>query len=175
VAPWGAAMARDVTHPDGLVTSIFGDGSYLMLNSEIFSAAFSGHPYVAVLCDNDGFAVIHRLQTNQGADGFNNMLTDSRGPGADGSVRVDFAGHAAALGAHLEDVAFGASPSAFKAAYLRAREAARVQRRPAVVTCKVASASWTEAGAWWETGVPETLSGRASYDEAKRRQVRWLP
>ena len=48
VAPWGAAMARAQTHPDGLVTSIFGDGSYLMLNSEIYSAAFAGHPFVAV-------------------------------------------------------------------------------------------------------------------------------
>ncbi len=174
VAPWGAAMARELTHPDGLVTSIFGDGSYLMLNSEIYSAAFSGHPYVAVVCDNGGFAVIHRLQTNQGAEGFNNMLADSRGPGADGSVRVDFAAHAASLGAHVENVPFGATAEDFAAAYLRAREAARSQRRPAVVACTVASASWTEAGAWWETGVPESLSGRASYDEAKQRQVRWL-
>ena len=174
VAPWGAAMARELTHPNGLVTSIFGDGSYLMLNSEIFSAAFSGHPYVAVVCDNAGFAVIHRLQTNQGADGFNNLLTDSRGPGADGSVHVDFAGHARALGAHVEEVPFGASPDDFQAAYRNAREAAKHQRRPAVVVCKVASASWTEAGAWWETGVPQSLSGHASYEEAKGRQVRWL-
>jgi 3D-(3,5/4)-trihydroxycyclohexane-1,2-dione acylhydrolase (decyclizing) len=108
VAPWGAAMAREVTDPEGLVTAIFGDGSCLMLNSEIFSAAFAGHPYVAVLCDHEGFAVIHRLQTNQGADGFNNMLADSRGPGADGSIRVDFARHAASLGAHVENVPFGA-------------------------------------------------------------------
>src|SRR4026207_1020490 len=42
VAPWGAAMARARTHPEGLVTSIFGDGSYLMLNSELYSAAFAG-------------------------------------------------------------------------------------------------------------------------------------
>ena len=174
VAPWGAAIAREQTHPNGLVTSIFGDGSYLMLNSEIFSAAFAGHPYVAVVCDNAGFAVIHRLQTNQGADGFNNMLADSRGPGADGSVSVDFAAHASALGAHVEEVPFGSSADDFRAAYVRAREAAKAQRRPAVVACKVASASWTEAGAWWETGVPASLSGRASYDEAKLRQVRWL-
>jgi 3D-(3,5/4)-trihydroxycyclohexane-1,2-dione acylhydrolase (decyclizing) len=174
VAPWGAAMARQQTHPNGLVTSIFGDGSYLMLNSEIYSAAFSGHPYVAVLCDNGGFAVIHRLQTTQGADGFNNMLRDSRGPGADGSVRVDFAAHAASLGAHVEDVRGSKDLEEFRAAYLRAREAARTTRRPAVVVCNVHHSTWTEAGAWWETGVPESLSGHASYDEAKQRQVRWL-
>ncbi|MGY2876051.1 3D-(3,5/4)-trihydroxycyclohexane-1,2-dione acylhydrolase (decyclizing) [Marmoricola sp. URHA0025 HA25] len=174
VAPWGAAMAREVTHPAGLVTSIFGDGSYLMLNSEIYSAAFSGHPYVAVVCDNGGYAVIHRLQTNQGAEGFNNLLRDSQGPGADGSVRVDFAAHAAALGAHVEDVRGSNNPGDLRAAYLRAREHARSQRRPAVVVCRVHHAAWTEAGAWWETGVPASLSGRAAHDEGKQHQVRWL-
>ncbi len=174
VAPWGAAMAREKTHPAGLVTSIFGDGSYLMLNSEIYSAAFAGHPYVAVVCDNDGYAVIHRLQTNQGAAGFNNLLADSRGPGADGSVSVDFAAHAAALGAHVEDVRDTADVEVLRAAYQRARETARAQRRPAVVVCRVQHAAWTEAGAWWETGVPSSLSGRAAYDDGKERQVRWL-
>jgi 3D-(3,5/4)-trihydroxycyclohexane-1,2-dione acylhydrolase (decyclizing) len=174
VAPWGAAMARAQTHPDGLVTGLFGDGSYLMLNSELYSAAFAGHPYVAVLCDNAGFAVIHRLQTNQGADGFNNMLADSRGPGADGSVRVDFAAHARSLGCIVEDVPGGAGVEELRAAYERARNAAREARRPAVVVCRTHSSTWTEAGAWWETGVPDSLSGRAAYEDGKRDQVRWL-
>jgi 3D-(3,5/4)-trihydroxycyclohexane-1,2-dione acylhydrolase (decyclizing) len=174
VAPWGAAMARAQTHPEGLVTGLFGDGSYLMLNSELYSAAFSGVPFVAMLCDNSGFAVIHRLQTNQGADGFNNMLADSRGPGADGSVHVDFAAHARSLGCLVEDVPASAGMDELRAAYDRARAAAREHQRPAVVVCRTHHASWTEAGAWWETGVPESLSGRAAYDEGKREQLRWL-
>ncbi|KRE98048.1 3D-(3,5/4)-trihydroxycyclohexane-1,2-dione acylhydrolase (decyclizing) [Nocardioides sp. Soil777] len=174
VAPWGASMARAQTHPDGVVTALFGDGSYLMLNSELYSAAFAGHPYVAVLCDNGGFAVIHRLQTNQGAEGFNNMLADSRGPGADGSVRVDFAAHARSLGCLVEDVPAGAGIDELRAAYLRARQAAKDSQRPVVVVCRTHPSTWTEAGSWWETGVPASLSGRAAYDEAKPRQVRWL-
>ncbi len=174
VAPWGAAMARQRTHPDGVVTGLFGDGSYLMLNSELYSAAFAGHPYVAVLCDNGGYAVIHRLQTNQGAAGFNNLLADARGPGADGSVRVDFAAHAASLGCTVEDVPASAAVEELRAAYARAREAAVSTRRPAVVVCRTHPTTWTEAGAWWETGVPSTLTGRTSYDEGKDRQVRWL-
>jgi 3D-(3,5/4)-trihydroxycyclohexane-1,2-dione acylhydrolase (decyclizing) len=174
VAPWGASIARERTHPDGVVTSIFGDGSYLMLNSEIYSAAFAGHPYVAVVCDNRGYAVIHRLQTNQGAEGFNNLLADSRGPGSDGSITVDFAAHAAALGGHVEDVRHSSDPEVLRLAYQRARDAARSQRRPAVVVCRVHHATWTEASAWWETGVPASLSGRAAYDEGKERQIRWL-
>jgi len=173
VAPWGAAMARARTHPDGLVTSIFGDGSYLMLNSELYSAAFAGVPYVAVLCDNAGFAVIHRLQTGQGADGFNNLLSDSRGPGAASGLTVDFAAHARALGCHVEEVADG-DLDGLRAAYAAAREAAGSQQRPAVVVCRVAQSAWTESGAWWETGTPGSLPGRAAYDEGKERQVRWL-
>jgi len=173
VAPWGASMARARTHPDGLVTSIFGDGSYLMLNSELFSAAFAGHPYVAVLCDNAGFAVIHRLQTGQGAEGFNNLLADSRGPGAASGLTVDFAAHARALGCHVEEVAAG-DLDGLRAAYSAARKAAVAERRPAVVVCRVHTSTWTESGAWWETGTPASLSGRAAYDEAKTRQLRWL-
>lgn len=173
VAPWGAAMARARTHPDGLVTSIFGDGSYLMLNSELYSAAFAGVPFVAVLCDNAGYAVIHRLQTGQGAAGFNNLLADSRGPGAAAGLTVDFAAHAASLGCHVETVEDG-SLDALRSAYAAAREAAVAQRRPAVVVCRVAQSEWTESGAWWETGTPASLAGRASYDEGKARQVRWL-
>jgi 3D-(3,5/4)-trihydroxycyclohexane-1,2-dione acylhydrolase (decyclizing) len=173
VAPWGAAMARGLTHPGGLVTSIFGDGSYLMLNSELYSAAFAGVPYVAVLCDNGGYAVIHRLQTGQGADGFNNLLADARGPGAAAGLTVDFSAHARSLGCHVEEVADGDLDS-LRAAYASARRAALEQQRPAVVVCRVHSSAWTESGAWWETGTPEGLPGRAAYDEGKARQVRWV-
>ena len=170
--PWGASIARSRTHPGGVVTTLLGDGSYLMLNSELYSAAFAGHPYVAVVCDNGGYAVIHRLQTGQGAAGFNNLLSDVAGPGG---VRVDFVAHARSLGCTVEDVPEGAPVADLAAAYGRAREAAVRTRRPAVVVCRTHPTTWTEAGAFWEVGVPRSLSGRASYDEHKATQVRWLP
>jgi 3D-(3,5/4)-trihydroxycyclohexane-1,2-dione acylhydrolase (decyclizing) len=174
--PWGASIARSRTHPNGVVTTLLGDGSYLMLNSDLFSAAFAGHPFVAVVCDNGGYAVIHRLQTNQGADGFNNLYVDCEGPGArPGGVRVDFAAHAASLGCIVEDVAEGSDVDDVRAAYARARAAAREQRRPAVVLVRTHPATWTEAGAWWEVGVPHCLSGRPGYEEGKTKQLRWLP
>ncbi|TDU02092.1 3D-(3,5/4)-trihydroxycyclohexane-1,2-dione acylhydrolase (decyclizing) [Streptomyces sp. 846.5] len=172
--PWGAALARARTHPDGLVTALLGDGSYLMLNSELYSATFAGHPYVAVVCDNGGYAVIHRLQTNQGAEGFNNLLADCTGPGAgpDG-VRVDFAAHAASLGCAVVDLPAGAGVGELRDAYARARGLAREQRRPAVLVCRTSPTAWTESGAWWEVGVPGSLGGHAGYEEGKQRQLRW--
>lgn len=172
-APWGAAMARRTTHPEGLVTSIFGDGSYLMLNSELYSAAFAGIPFVAVLCDNGGYAVIHRLQTGQGAPGFNNMFADSRGPGAEGGCVVDFAAHARSLGCAVEDVPDGSGVDQLREAYGRARSAALREGRPVVVVCRTHPSTWTESGAWWETGVPTYLTGHDEYRTGKQAQVRW--
>jgi 3D-(3,5/4)-trihydroxycyclohexane-1,2-dione acylhydrolase (decyclizing) len=173
--PWGASIARARTHPAGVVTTMLGDGSYLMLNSDLFSAAFAGHPFVAVVCDNGGYAVIHRLQTNQGADGFNNLYVDCEGPGAkQGGVRVDFAAHAAALGCVVEDVPEGSDLDAVRAAYDRAKAAAVRERRPAVLLVRTHPTTWTESGAWWEVGVPASLSGRQENEAGKVHQQRWL-
>jgi 3D-(3,5/4)-trihydroxycyclohexane-1,2-dione acylhydrolase (decyclizing) len=176
--PWGAAMARAASHPGGLVTGLLGDGSYLMLNSELYSAAFTGHPFVLVVCDNGGYAVIHRLQTGQGAAGFNNLFADARGPGApeptDGGLRVDFAAHARSLGCSVEEVPREGGVEDLRRAYLAARSTAAASRRPAVVVCRTHPSAWTEAGAWWEVGVPASLSGRAGYEEHKAAQQRWL-
>ena len=170
---WGAAMARAYTNPGGVVTTILGDGSYLMLNSDLYSAAFAGCPFVAMVCDNGGFAVIHRLQTGQGAAGFNNLLVDANGPGAVAApLRVDFAAHARALGCGVEDVPANATGADLRAAYERARSSAKATGRPVVVVCRTHPSMWTESGAWREVGVPATLSGRASYENAKRRQLR---
>ncbi|MGQ4596750.1 3D-(3,5/4)-trihydroxycyclohexane-1,2-dione acylhydrolase (decyclizing) [Nocardia sp. R6R-6] len=163
---WGAAMA----HTEGAVTTLLGDGSYLMLNSELFSAAFAGHPFVAVVCDNDGYAVIARLQESQGGAPFNNFYADCRTIRAH-PPRVDFAAHAAALGC---SVFTAADLDEFRDAYVRARATAAAESCPAVLVVRTRPSAWTEAGAWWEVGVPEHLPGRVEYDETKPRQLRYL-
>jgi 3D-(3,5/4)-trihydroxycyclohexane-1,2-dione acylhydrolase (decyclizing) len=172
---WGAAMARAESHPDGVVTTLLGDGSYLMLNSELYSAAFAGTGFVAVVCDNDGYAVIDRLQTGNGGVAFNNMYADCRSP-HDDPPRVDFASHAAALGCAVLQVT---GLSGLRAAYLAAREHAAAGR-PAVVVLHTHPSSWTDAGAWWEVGVPEfsrnpaISDARAKLEKAKVDQVRYV-
>ena len=94
---WGAAMAL----PDKDVTVFVGDGSYLMMNSDLYSSVLSGHKMIVIVCDNGGFAVINRLQVNQGGAPFNNLLADSK---IVEEVRVDFAAHAAAMGCNAETV-----------------------------------------------------------------------
>ncbi len=139
---WGAAFART----EGEVLCLVGDGSYLMLNSEIYSSVLSGKKFILVVCDNAGFAVIERLQKNQGGASYNNMLRDARGPHSD--VRVDFVAHAASLGAHATRASSIADLEA-------ALEKARTHDRTSVIVVDVRESDWTEGGLFWQVGVPE--------------------
>ncbi|KQX69813.1 3D-(3,5/4)-trihydroxycyclohexane-1,2-dione acylhydrolase (decyclizing) [Angustibacter sp. Root456] len=151
---WGAAMART----QGEVFALVGDGSYLMLNSDIYASVLSGHKFVLVVCDNGGFAVIERLQRGKGGRSYNNMLRDSRGSGA--AVRVDFAAHSAALGAHTERVHD-------LDALHRALADARTHDRTSVIVVDVAESDWTDGSLFWQVGIPE-VSDLADVVEAGR-------
>ena len=87
---WGARRAR----AKGEVIAFVGDGSYLMLNSELYSATLAGDRLIVILCDNGGYAVIHRLQVAQGGAAHNNLFEDVR----PGYVAVDWVAHARSLG-----------------------------------------------------------------------------
>ena len=152
---WGAALARS----RGEVFSLVGDGSYLMLNSEIYSSVLSGMKLILFVCDNGGFAVIERLQVGQGGASYNNMLADSRGSGA--HARVDFRAHAEALGALAIRVE---SLAEFDAALATARAADRTT----VIVTDVRASDWTEGGAFWQVGVPE-VSEREGVQAARVR------
>jgi 3D-(3,5/4)-trihydroxycyclohexane-1,2-dione acylhydrolase (decyclizing) len=62
-AGWGAAMADPSRTPIVMV----GDGTYLMMNSDIYSSVLTGHKLIVVVCDNGGYAVINRLQNAKGS------------------------------------------------------------------------------------------------------------
>jgi 3D-(3,5/4)-trihydroxycyclohexane-1,2-dione acylhydrolase (decyclizing) len=151
---WGARMARRL----GEVFAFVGDGSYLMLNSELLSSVITGHKIIVLLCDNGGFAVIERLQVGQGGASFNNMF-DGIGPNR---VDVDWVAHARALGCEAERVE---SIDDLPAALARARAADRTT----VIALRTAPDAWTEGGAFWQVGVPE-VSDRPSVDESRARQ-----
>ena len=164
---WGAAFGR----PTGQVYAMVGDGSYLMLNSDIYASVLSGKKFILVVCDNEGYAVIERLQVGQGGASYNNMLADSRGPGA--HVRVDFRAHAEAMGALALKVGSLAE-------FAVALQTARAADRTTVIVTDVRASDWTEGGAFWQVGVPEVTerpgvtAARASMDaglQAQRRGV----
>ena len=164
---WGAKMAME----DREVVVLVGDGSYLMMNSDLHSSVLTGHKLIVVVCDNGGYAVINRLQMAQGGVPFNNLFADCRS--AAGPVGVDFAAHAAAMGCLSETVATVAE---LEAALARARAADRTY----VIALRTHPYAWTEGGSFWEVGVPEThrrpsvVEARSAMDAGKQAQrVGW--
>ena len=86
-----------MAHPDREVVVMVGDGSYMMLNSELATSVMLGLKLVVVLLDNRGYGCINRLQMATGGASFNNLLDTARHvvePSA-----IDFAAHAASMGA----------------------------------------------------------------------------
>jgi 3D-(3,5/4)-trihydroxycyclohexane-1,2-dione acylhydrolase (decyclizing) len=145
--------------PGREVIVMVGDGSYLMLNSEISTSVALGMKLVIVLLDNGGFGCINRLQKSTGSDSFNNLLGDGGH-----AVRVDFAAHAAALGAKSEHV--GTLDELAKAL-----DRAYAARTTSVIVIETDPAQSTAAGgAWWDVPVPEVSAApavRAAFDRYK--------
>ena len=159
----GVKMAR----PDKEVVVMVGDGSYLMLNSEIATSVMLGLKLVIVLLDNRGYGCINRLQMATGGANFNNLLKDAR---HETMPEIDFAAHAASLGAIAEKVS---SLADLEAALGRAREA----ERTTVVVIDTDPLASTEAGGhWWDVAVPEVsarkevAAARKAYEDALRMQ-----
>ena len=161
----GVKLAR----PDREVIVIVGDGSYLMLNSEIATSLLLDQKLVIVVLDNHGYGCINRLQQACGGAPFNNLFTDSV-QGKGGAPKIDFAAHAAAMGALAENVK---TIPELEAALKRARAADRTY-----VVCIETDPNRTteEGGWWWEVAVPEVSDresvrkARAAYEDGKRQQ-----
>jgi len=136
-----------LAEPAREVHVLVGDGSYLMLNSELATAVMLGLKLIITVLDNRGFGCINRLQQSTGGESFNNLLP--------ASVQVDFAAHAASLGARAQKVA---SLSELEAALEQARSA----ERTSVIVIETDPDSRTAAGgAWWDVAVPEVSNSES--------------
>lgn len=157
---WGARIAQMESEPDRDTIVLVGDGSYLMLNSDLYSSVLTGRKIIVIVCDNGGFAVIHKLQVGTGNAPYNNLIKDCTG--VTEPFAVDFAAHARALGAEAETVG---SLAELAQAFARAKSS----KRTTVISLKVdATEGWTGEGhTWWEIGGPE-VSDRPQVLDAKR-------
>jgi 3D-(3,5/4)-trihydroxycyclohexane-1,2-dione acylhydrolase (decyclizing) len=145
---WGARIAQAEVEPDKDTIVLVGDGSYLLMNSDIYSSVLTRKKLIVLVLDNGGFAVINKLQNNTGQASFNNLIADC--PTVPAPFGVDFEAHARAMGAHAETVA---NPAELGAAFQRAKAATKTS----VIVMQVdAYEGWTTQGhAWWEIGTAE--------------------
>ncbi|OSP54116.1 3D-(3,5/4)-trihydroxycyclohexane-1,2-dione acylhydrolase (decyclizing) [Pseudoruegeria sp. SK021] len=158
---WGARIAQAQREPDQDTIVFIGDGSYMMLNSDIYSSVLSQKKLIILVLDNGGFAVINKLQNNTGNESFNNLIADC--PTILEPFGVDFESHARSQGAIAETVS---TPAELGEAFKRAKAATKTT----VICMKVDPyEGWTKEGhAWWECGTPHVSEDprvRAAHDD----------
>ena len=150
------AMGIKMAEPERDVICFTGDGTYMMANSEMATAAMMGIDFTVVVTDNRGFGCINRLQMGTGGAEFNNLLDHAV---HETPSNIDFAAHAASMGA-----------TSVKVSSIAELEDALSKRSsikgPYVVVIDTDPYPSTEhGGTWWEVGVPE-VSDRPSVNEA---------
>jgi 3D-(3,5/4)-trihydroxycyclohexane-1,2-dione acylhydrolase (decyclizing) len=154
---WGAKMAD----PSRDVIVMVGDGSYMLMNSDIYSSVLTGHKLIVIVCDNGGYAVISRLQQFKGTPGFNNLLKDCKT--AVPAFSVDFVKHAEAMGAIGRKVQSIAELE-------QAMEWAKSTDRTTVISIVSDAHAWTPGDALWDVGVPQ-VSDREAVKEQQKYQA----
>ncbi|NTF86581.1 3D-(3,5/4)-trihydroxycyclohexane-1,2-dione acylhydrolase (decyclizing) [Agrobacterium rhizogenes] len=153
--------------PEKDVIVMVGDGSYMMLNSEIATSVMLGLKLNIVLLDNRGYGCINRLQMETGGANFNNLLKDSY---YEVMPEIDFRAHAESMGAIAVKVASIAELE-------QAIEASKKNDRTTVFVIDTDPLITTsEGGHWWDVVVPEVSprpqvnKARAAYEQARGAQ-----
>ena len=176
------ALGVKMAAPDREVFAMVGDGSYLMMSSEIVTAVQEGIKLIIVLVDNHGFNSIGGLSRSLGTDGFGTQyrfrksgslgLDSDKAPGA--VLPVDLAANAASLGADAVRVN---SVDELRGALERARQATRTS----VICIEVDRYEGVpNYESWWDVPVAEVSTveavkaARLEYEKARKKEQRYL-
>ena len=152
--------------PDREIFVVVGDGSYMMMNSELATAVMMGQKMIVVVFDNQGYACIDNLQRSAGSPSFNNMFEDTV---HEVLPAIDFVAHAESMGAeavHVDSID----------GLVSSLKDARTARGSSVITVAVGRAGADIGGAWWDVAVPAVsdleavTNARAIYDTAIKKQ-----
>jgi 3D-(3,5/4)-trihydroxycyclohexane-1,2-dione acylhydrolase (decyclizing) len=160
--------------PEREVYVLVGDGSYLMLPSELVTAVQERQKLVVVLVDNRGFSSIGSLSRSLGTDGFGTLYRYRR----DGSLGLDSDEPADDLPVDLATNAESLGATVFRAATvdeLRASlGAARAEAGPVVIAVTVdryvgvpSYESWWDVAVAEVSDVPDVRAARERYEAAR--------
>lgn len=171
----GVKLATLDEDDDRDVFVLVGDGSYLMMSSELVTAVAEGIKLIVVLVQNHGYASIGALSESLGSQRFGTAYRYRTDTGLDGGkLPVDLAANAASLGA---DVLAVAGIKEFREAIHTAKQSNRttvihVETDPLIPA--------PDSPAWWDVPVAEvsaldsTREARRAYDNHKSRQRAYL-
>ena len=151
------ALGIKMANPNKEVIAFVGDGSYLLNNSDIYSSVITNNKLIIIVCDNDGHAVINRLQLFKGGKEFNCLFESSKAPNFS---PVNFAQHAASMGTKSEKVS---SISDLEEAFKRAKKSDVTY----VISIKTHSYQWLEGSAYWESPTLEIPNTKENEEALK--------
>jgi 3D-(3,5/4)-trihydroxycyclohexane-1,2-dione acylhydrolase (decyclizing) len=162
--------------PEREVYVMVGDGSYLMMNSEIATAVQESIKLIIIIVDNHGFASIGGLSKSVGSDGFGTKYRYRTDSGhLDGeTLPIDLGANAASLGAH---VIRASNKDDFADAI---HQAQRMDHIVAIVIETDRRQRVPGYESWWDVAVaevsdnPEVQQARANYEEAKQKERHYL-
>ncbi|GKV65862.1 MULTISPECIES: 3D-(3,5/4)-trihydroxycyclohexane-1,2-dione acylhydrolase (decyclizing) [unclassified Sporosarcina] len=163
----GVKMAAD---KDEDVYAFVGDGSYLMLHTELVTSIQENKKIIILLLDNNGYQCIHNLQVGQGSEGFGNEFRyrsekDNRLSGD--YFTIDFAANARSLGAKSYTVR---TEEELKDALAKAKE----EKITTLIDIKVLPGTSTEGyESWWHLGVAEVSTSEKvqnAYQEMEKKK-----
>ena len=167
----GAKMAA----PERDVFVIVGDGTWLMLSSELVTAVQQGVKLIVLIWDNGGFKSIGALSRSLGMEGFgtrfiepeDGMLVGDAAGDAVQPLPIDFAMNARSLGADVIECAT-------RDDYVAALKTAKAADRTTVVVIKNDRLHGVPSyETWWDVAVPEVSevdgvrAAREEYDEKR--------
>ncbi|GAA2615074.1 3D-(3,5/4)-trihydroxycyclohexane-1,2-dione acylhydrolase (decyclizing) [Streptomyces axinellae] len=167
-----AAIGVRMAAPERPVWALVGDGTYLMLPTEIVTAVQEGININVVLVQNHGYASIGGLSEQTGAERFGTAyrFRDAQGGYTGAPLPVDLAANAASLGMEvLRATTYGELREALAAA--------RTSARPTCVYVETDTSPPVPAPgpqAWWDVAVAETsgrAAARAAREEYERRRA----
>lgn len=164
-----AGMGVKLADPEREVYVMVGDGSFLMMHSEIVTMVSEGIKVNILILDNGGYASIGGLSKSLGSDGFGTKYRKRTSQGLTGEpVEVDFAANCASLGAAVF------SPKDSLELQEALQKAKEVQNRPVCICLKVDRRQRVGGyESWWDVPVaevsedPEVQAARRSYEEIR--------
>ncbi len=160
-----AGLGVRLADPTREIVVFIGDGSYLMMNSELVTAKAYGLSFLLVLVENRGFQSIRGLQQSLGSAEFGNELKDARGE----YLRVDFAAHAKAMGAAVWEAA-GREELAEALGQAKGSQGVRVVVAHVDPSKRVPSYGFWDVPVAEVSEVPGVQEARKRYEEALKRR-----
>jgi len=162
------ALGVKLARPDREVVALVGDGSWLMMSSELLTAVQESAKMIVVLVDNHGHGSIRALSHKVGSAGFGTEYRYRSESGSlDGSpLSVDFEANAASLGARAVRVATTCELTA-------ALAEARAGRDTTVICVEADPDVGVPSFGWWDVPVAEVSANedvtraRATYESER--------